>query len=165
MDEVIAHVTETSHVMVGKPFEIGETPQVEAQFSIPYGVALAIDRGHVFVEDFVEERIIGDTAVLKLAKKVKVIGDQGSVAAVGRRMTPVVIEIRTKSNKVYAKRLDIVSGSPEKPASMEQVIEKFRKCVAFSAKPMPAENIEELIGRVTDLEAVTDVSSITGLTV
>ena len=165
VEEVVAHVTETSYVMVGKPFEIGETPQVEAQFSIPYGIALAIARGHVFIEDFVEERIIGDTDVLQLANKVKVIGDQGSVASAGRRMTPVVIEIRTKDGKQYSQRLDVISGSPEKPASMEQIVEKFRKCAVFSAKPIPAETIEELIRSVTNLEAVTDVSRITRLTV
>ena len=165
MKEVVAHVTEASSVMVGKPFEIGENPQVEAQFSIPYGIALAIARGHVFVEDFVEETIRGDTAVLQLAKKVKVIGDQGSIESVGRKMTPVVIEIKTKDDKIYSQRVEVISGSPEKPANMEAVAEKFRKCAAFSARPLPKENIEEIIRVVKDLEAVPDVSSITGLTV
>ena len=163
--EVVAHVTEASSVMVGKPFEIGESPQVEAQFSIPYGIALAIARRHVFIEDFFEEKIRGDTGVLQLAKKVKVIGDQGSIESIGRRMTPVVIEIKTKDEKIYSERVEVISGSPEKPASMEAVAEKFRKCAAFSAKPLPKGNIEEIIRLVKDLEAVPDVRSITGLTV
>jgi hypothetical protein len=48
----------------------GESPQVEAQFSLPYGIALAIARRHVFIEDFFEEKIRGDTGVLQLAKPV-----------------------------------------------------------------------------------------------
>ena len=47
VEEVVAHVTEASYNQVGRPFEIGENPQVEAQFSIPYVVAPAIVRGHV----------------------------------------------------------------------------------------------------------------------
>jgi len=100
--------------------------------------------------------------VLQLAKKVKVIGDQGSI---GRLMPPVVIEIKTKDEKIYSERVDVISGSPEKPASMEAVAEKFRECAAFSAKPLPKGNIEEIIRLVKDLEAVPDVSTITGLTV
>jgi 2-methylcitrate dehydratase PrpD len=143
----------------------GESPQVEAQFSIPYGIALAIARRHVFIEDFCEEKIRGDTGVLQLAKKVKVIGGQGSIESIGRLMTPVVIEIKTKDEKIYSGRVDFISGSLEKPASMEAGAEKFRKCAAFSAKPLPKGNIEEIIRLVKDLEAVPDISTITRLTV
>ena len=48
---------------------------------------------------------------------------------------------------------------------MEAVAEKFRKCAAFSAKPLPKGNIEEIIRLVKDLEAVPDTSTITRLTV
>ena len=103
--------------------------------------------------------------MLQLAKKVKVIGDQGSIESIGRLMTPVVIEIKTKDDKKYSERVDVISGSLEKPASMEVVAEKFRKCAAFSAKPLPKGNIEEIIRLVKDLEAVPDTSTITRLTV
>ena len=160
VEEAVAHVPEASYIMVGRPFEIGDSPQVDAQFSIPYAIALAIVRRHVFIDDFFEERIRTDTQVLQLAKKVRVIGDQGTVEAVGRPMTPVVIDIKTKDGKVYSQRVEVISGSPGKPASMEVVADKFRKCCAFSAKPILKENIEEIISAVKNLETAPDVGSI-----
>ena len=163
VEEVVAHVTEVSFIRAGRPFEIGENPQVDAQFNIPYAIALAIVRGHVFVEDFFEERIRTDTAVLEMAGKVRVIGDQGSVESVGRSITPVVIEIKTKGNKVYSQRVEVISGGPGKPASMEDIAEKTRKCAAFSAKPISKKKVEELIRVVSDLETVSDASSLVNL--
>ena len=160
VEEVIAHVPESSYVLVGRPFEIGENPQVDAQFSIPYAIALAVVKRHVFIDDFFEEKIRADTQVLQMTRKVRVIGDQGSIKSIGRRLTPVVIDIKTKDNKVYSQRVEVTSGSPGNPASMEDVAEKFRKCCVFSAKPIPKEKIEEIIRVVYNLETVPDAGSL-----
>ncbi|MDO8569161.1 MAG: MmgE/PrpD family protein [Dehalococcoidales bacterium] len=161
--EVVAHVPENSFVLVGKPFAIGENPQVDAQFSIPYAIALAIARGHVFIDDFFEEKIRADKQVMELANKVKVVGDQGSIASVGRALTPCIIELKTRDNKVYSQRVAVTSGSPGKPASMADIAEKFRKCCAFSAKPMPKGKIEEIIRLVNNLEQVPDIANLVKL--
>ena len=158
--EVVAHVNEASYIKVGGSFEIGENPQVDAQFNIPYALALAIARRHVFVDDFLEERIRTDREVLELSRRVKVVGDQGSVKEVGRGAVPCVVDIRTKDNRVYSRRVDVTSGSPEKPASMEDVAEKFRKCCAFSVKPLSKKKVEDIIRMTDDLENVRDVKSL-----
>jgi 2-methylcitrate dehydratase PrpD len=158
--EVVAHVNEASYIKVGGPFTIQENPQVDAEFSIPYAIALAIARRHVFVDDFEEERIRNDVQVLELARKVRVIGDQGSIEDVGRGCTPCIIDIRTKNNRVYSQRADVTSGSPEKPASMEDVAKKFRNCCAFSAKPLSKKRIENIIGMTGDLENVGNIGSL-----
>ncbi len=158
--EVVAHVNEASYIKVGGPFEIGKNPQVDAQFNIPYALALAIARRHVFVDDFLEERIRSDTEVLELSRRVKVVGDQGSVNEVGRGAVPCVVDIKTKDNRVYSRRVDATSGSPEKPASMEDVAEKFRKCCVFSAKPLSKKRVEDIIRMTNSLEGVRDVKSL-----
>jgi 2-methylcitrate dehydratase PrpD len=158
--EVVAHVNEASFIKVGGPFTIQENPQVDAEFSIPYAIALAIARRHVFVDDFEEERIRTDVQVLELAQKVRVIGDQGSIKDVGRGCVPCIIEIKTKNNRVYTQRKDVISGSPEQPASMEDVAEKFRKCCAFSVKPLSKKRIENIIGMTYDLENIGNISSL-----
>ena len=60
--------------MVGKPFEIGANPQVDAQFSIPYTTACALVRGDVFLQDF-EPRAIDDSTVKRLADRVRIAAD------------------------------------------------------------------------------------------
>ena len=68
-------VTTSSMVaeMVGKPFVIGDNPQVDAQFSIPYTISAALIRGDVFLKDF-DLEAISDPRVKELADKVKVDG-------------------------------------------------------------------------------------------
>jgi len=160
--EVVAHVTQDAYNLVGKPFEIRESPQVDAQFSIPYTVSVAIARKNVFIDDFFEEKIKGDTQVLQLTKKVKVVVDQEPIA---KGLTPCVVDVKTKDGKVYSEHVEILRGDPRKPVSMEEVAQKFRRCAAFSAKPIPKENIEEIIRTVSNLESVADVSSIVSLVV
>jgi len=160
--EVVAHVTQDAYNIVGKPFELRESPQVDAQFSIPYTVSVAIARKNVFIDDFFEEKIKGDTQVLQLAKKVRVVVDQEPIA---KGLTPCVADIRTKDGKVYSERVEILRGDPRKPVSVEEVAQKFRRCAAFSARPISKENIEGMIRIVSNLEAVAEVSSIVSLAV
>jgi len=160
--EVVAHVTQDAYNIVGKPFELRESPQVDAQFSIPYTTSVAIAKRNVFIDDFFEEKIKGDTQVLQLAQKVRVVVDQEPI---GKGLTPSVVDIKTKDGKVYSKRVEILRGDPRKPVSVEEIAQKFRRCAAFSAKPISKENIEEMIRTVSNLEAVAEVSSIVSLAV
>lgn len=154
---MVAHVTQDAYNLVGKPFVIRESPQVDAQFSLPYTISVAIVRKNVFIDDFFEERIKGDTQVAQLAKKVKVVVDQEPIA---KGLTPCVVDIRTKDGKLYSERVEILRGDPRKPVSLEEVAQKFSKCAAFSVKPMPKENVEEIIRVIGNLETVPDVSRI-----
>lgn len=155
--EVVAHVTQHAYDFVGRPFQVEESPQVDAQFSIPYTISVAIARRDVFIDDFFEEKIRGDNQVLKLAKKVKVIPDQEPI---GRGVVPCVVDVKTKDRKVYSERVEILKGNPRKPVSLEGVAQKFRKCAAFSVKPISEENIEEIIRDVSNLETIRNVSEI-----
>ncbi len=158
--EVVAHVAQDAYNLVGKPFEIRESPQVDAQFSIPYIIAIAIARKNVFIDDFFEQKIKTDTQVLELAKKVRVIADQEPI---GKGLTPCVVDIRTKDGKVYSHRVEILSGDPRRPVSIAEIADKFRKCAAFSVKLISKENIEGIIRGVSNLETVQDVSEIVGI--
>jgi len=155
--EVVAHVTQASYDLVGKPFKIRESPQVDAQFNLSYTISVAIARRDVFIDDFFEEKIKADTQVLQLAKKVKVVVDQESIA---KGLTPCVVDIRTKDGKVYSERVEILRGDPRRPVSIEEVAQKFRRCAAFSAKPIPGKNVEEMIRMVSDLETISDVGEL-----
>ena len=155
--EVVAHVTRAAYDVVGKPFAIRESPQVDAQFSLPYTIAVAMVRRDVFIDDFLEEKIKGDTRVLQLAQKVRVVVDQEPI---GKGLTPCVVGIKTKNGKLYSERVEILRGDPRKPVSIEKVAEKFRKCADFSAKPLPQENLAEVISLVSHLETIPNVSEL-----
>ena len=56
-------------------------------------------------------------------------------------------------------------GHPNNPITMEEMPERFRKCVAFSPRPFSNHNIGELIELVLHLEEVDDVPSFVKLLV
>jgi hypothetical protein len=47
--------------------------------------------------------------------------------------------------------------------SWDDLVEKFRDCVLHSARPIPFENVERVIERIAELEAVDDVGEIARL--
>ena len=155
--EVIVHVTQNAYDFVGKPFEIRKSPQVDAQFSIPYTVATAIIKRDVFIDDFFEKKIKTDNQVLQLAEEIKVVVDQKPIA---KGLTPCVVEIKTRNGEVYAQRVEILRGDPRKPLEMEEIGQKFRKCAAFSARPISGENIEQVITSVSHLEDVENIAGV-----
>jgi 2-methylcitrate dehydratase PrpD len=65
--------------MVGKPFILGDNPQVDAQFSIPYTVSTALLNGDVFLGDF-ELEAITNARTKELAGKVVVAADPAAPA-------------------------------------------------------------------------------------
>jgi len=104
---------EPAYDSVGKPFEIRENPQVDAQFRIPYTVSVATARRKVFINDFFEQKVRADNQVLqKLAKKVKVVVDQAPIA---KGLTSCIVDIKTKDRKVYSERVGILVGETRKP--------------------------------------------------
>ena len=158
--EVIVHVDEYRCNIVGKPFEIRETPTVDAQFSIPYTVSVAIARRNVFIDDFFEQKIKADTEVLQLARKVTVVGDQGPFR---KGIAPSVVDVKTKDGKVHSHRVEMPRGDPGSPVSMAEIADKFRKCAAFSAKPISGKNVDKVIEAVSELESVENINKITRL--
>lgn len=149
--EVVVHITEPSYIAVGKPFEMGEYPQVSAQFSIPYTSAVAILRRGVKIEDMQEENIRSDAKVLELAKRIRTIGDQKPTS---KGLTPVVVDIKTKNSKVYSEKIEILRGDPRKVATMGDIIGKFHECARFCVKPLSRKTIDETVELVTNLEKI-----------
>jgi 2-methylcitrate dehydratase PrpD len=150
--EIVVCVSKMVYDMVGGPFAIRKSPQVDAQFSIPYTIAVGILRGDVFLKDF-EEFFIRDPAVLKLAEKVKVIMDP---ALQERDMGIATFVVKTNQG-VYEKKVSKVKGSPSNPMSMDECIEKFKKCFAYTQKPVSQTKLDEILYELANFEKIKDV--------
>jgi 2-methylcitrate dehydratase PrpD len=146
IEAITAHVSKMVHDMVGSPFVIRENPQVDAQFSIPYTVAAGLVRGDVFLRDF-EEASIRDPQVLACAEKVKVVIDP----ELGERNMTTGRLVLKAGDEIYSKRIDTMKGNPSNPMSMDDCIEKFRKCVAYARRPALEKKVDEILDRVVNL--------------
>ena len=152
----------TSHAnVVCEPVERRKKPQVvvDAQFSIPYTIAVALIRGKVFIQDFTEAAI-ADQDVLNLAGKVTTrydnsLGDRG--------ISPAIVTIVTKNNKVYQKRVDHPRGSFENGMTYEEIVNKFMNCSKFTPNEISAINLKEVVNRVGELEKEKDMTGLMSL--
>jgi len=155
--EVLVYATPLTNSLVGKPYEIGENPQVDAQFSIPYTVARAFIKGDVFIDAF-EDEAVRDTMTLKLAKKVKVVVNPDVKKS--SSFLPLKMEVKMEDGTVYRGEVDTIKGSPQNPMSREECIEKFNKCVGFAINPISIEARKSVIHMVDLLEELDDVNKL-----
>jgi 2-methylcitrate dehydratase PrpD len=143
--------------MVGAPFEIRTNPQVDAQFSIPYTVAVALMRGKVLLGDFSSDTITKGTSVLELAKKIKVVIDPELPA---KDISSANMKVRMVSGETLSARVDGLKGSPSKPMSFDECAAKFRNCLEYSGKQSLIENADTLIELLFNLEQKKDVGEV-----
>lgn len=135
--------------------------EVDAQFSVTWGVAWALVKGEVFIDAFTEEGI-KDPGVNALAEKVLEKADPG-FSRMTTMLTPVIVEIRTKQGKTFSKRIDYPKGNPNNPVTMEETKESFRRCADFAARPLDPRRVEEAIEFICSLEDVDEVSKVAKL--
>lgn len=159
--EILVRLNQGSYNLVCDPIQKKSRPQTvpEAQFSLPYTVAVAAVKRDVFLGDF-NEQSIRNPEILELAAKVRTFVDPEIEATSGREIGPASVEIRTKNGKLYSKIVSpsMVKGHPGNPMKLEDVAEKFRKCIGFGIKPLSEENVTDVTNLVAHLEDCEDVT-------
>jgi 2-methylcitrate dehydratase PrpD len=155
--EILVYGSKMVYDMVGAPFEIRTSPQVDAQFSIPYTVAAALTRGKVLLGDFSSDTITKGTSVLELAKKIKVVIDPKLPV---NDISSANMTVRMVSGETLSSRVDGLKGSPSKPMSFDECARKFRDCLEYSGKPGLVENGDFIVDFIFNLEKKDDVNKI-----
>ncbi len=105
------------------------TPQstyIDAHFSIPYCVAVALMDGALTPRQLRKARV-RDPRVHELASRVVLTEDPAMSAAYPAKW-PVELTLRLKSGERITRRLDEVKWSPERHPSFEEIADKFRLC-------------------------------------
>ncbi|MBN1226470.1 MAG: MmgE/PrpD family protein [Deltaproteobacteria bacterium] len=154
LKEITVSVNEDAFLLLCNPIEEKRNPRtlVEAQFSLPYNIALAIIQKRHSIKDLWGS--MNNPEVFEMAHKIipKLIPEMNP-----KGVQPAIVEIRTNDEKVYSRQVDYASGSPQHPID---IVAKFRDCVSLSVRPLPERNIEKVIELMTKLEEVDDVSEI-----
>jgi 2-methylcitrate dehydratase PrpD len=154
--DIDLHVGENGIWFVGAPFEIGQHPQVDAQFSAAYGVALGLVHRRAGLAQYATESIVSDKTVLDIARRVRIHEIAGTK---GRRtdQVPVTLEVTTHDGRRLSSSALELKGSPNDPMTYDEVADKFRECVDY-ASVWSQERGEEVISTVAGFEAVDDVA-------
>jgi 2-methylcitrate dehydratase PrpD len=73
------------------------------------------------------------------------------------------IEVINKDGQRLSSDVSAIKGNPLNPMSIEECMEKFRKCVDFGPKKIRQETISKILDLLGNLENVKDINELTEL--
>lgn len=149
------------HVMLMEPAARKQAPAtaIDAKFSIPFTVALALVRGEVTLDDFTPA-VLSDPDVLAVASRVvarpspphsRVPGSGGALTletAAGTRVQGEVAE---------------ALGGPARPLGEDRLMEKFVDCLGRAAKPVEPGRARRFGERLLDIRQEADAGALFNL--
>jgi 2-methylcitrate dehydratase PrpD len=100
------------------------TSVVDAQFSLPFGVAVAVARGRAAPEEF-SLAVLGDTTVRDLMDRVSAVRDP-ALDAVYPRTWPAWVRIVLRDGRALTADVTHPRGDPENFPTRAELAEKFR---------------------------------------
>jgi 2-methylcitrate dehydratase PrpD len=154
-----------NHDLLCTPFERKTRPRnpVDAQFSIPWGVAVAMAHGRVTTNDFTEAAI-KDKELLGLTALITAeVNPEFNHFEKG--MEPARVTVMTKDGKSHSAQVGSPLGSPERPMSFEDCARKFEDCVCISEYELPEEKMKRVIDLISGFERLKDVRELISLLV
>jgi 2-methylcitrate dehydratase PrpD len=129
----------------------------EAQFSLPFALAIAAIDGHVSLAQLTEKRL-GDPTVAALAKRVKGSADPElarlGYTGSGDLFQSARVTMRTKDGKEYYRKVDLHRGSPQNPFTKEELHDKFRSLASLILPQGKVEEIIETLGNLEKLDSM-----------
>lgn len=135
---------------------------IDAKFSIPFIVAVAIANRSVRIRDFLPTNL-ADPAVLALAERVRLQPDaalDGDDRFRGAGLVAAVVEVTTRTGARHSARVEFARGGPADPMSLEEVADKFRDCCQYAARQIPGAQVDRIVELVSRLEDVPDVAEL-----
>lgn len=162
--EIDVGVGKWAYQIVCNPQELKLNPQniVDCQFSLPYTVATSVVNRRVFIQDFTPEAI-SRPDVREIMRKVKMRIAPEATPTDNRFVGGAIVTIKTKDVKEHTELVHYVKGHPKNPMTMGDMIEKFKACLPFAAKPISEDRMNEIVKLVANLEQVDDVADIARL--
>jgi 2-methylcitrate dehydratase PrpD len=138
-----------------EPFEAKVKPRnpVDAQFSVPWGVAVSLTRGRPGLNDYTDEAIADET-ILAAASKITVTRDP---ALDGTGLEPATVDVELRDGRRFTAHVEIATGSPGNMLSYADVTEKFRGCLAAAGRRVSDENAAGMIDFIHSIETTADV--------
>jgi 2-methylcitrate dehydratase PrpD len=158
VEEISVHVAPgVFNGFTGQPFVIGETPQIDAAFSIRYTVATALLRKGVKPAYFTDE-FISDPKIHQLIDKMKLLA-----SIPPEKPSTTEIQVRMKDGTVFSAVTEFPRGDIYRsPLRQDEIMAKYRDNVAYS-QTVSGQNAEMALKLVEDLENIRDVRDIISL--
>ncbi len=156
--QVVVHAPPLIHQLVGRPYRRDAAINY-ARLCLAHVGAIALLRGTVTFDDFAPGRLdAADVDALAPRIRVEIDGNPDPNA-----LNPQRVEITLTDGTVHAVDVAAVIGSPAKPLTRDQHLEKFRRC--WDHAGLAAETGEALIASIDRLEGLPDTTALRDLLV
>ncbi|MHB1699603.1 MAG: MmgE/PrpD family protein [Acidobacteriaceae bacterium] len=130
----------------------------EALYSAPYTIATAAIQGDVFLGDFTPEEINREDK-RRLMDKITVSFD----TRLPDQFEGFTVRVTMNDGREFTATTPYVRGHAKNPMSWHDLVEKFWKCVPYSAVGLPTAKLKRVIERCAALERCEDVSELVEL--
>lgn len=159
--DVLVRTLEWTTKVAGTPKERVYKPQtvVDAQFSIPYAVAVSIVHRKARLKEFTSETI-KDPVLLNVASKVRWEVDP-KFEAKYPLYYPSAVTLWTNDNRKIESSVEFPKGDPENPMTDAELEEKFKDITARTVCHQG--RIEQIIDIIWDLDQVKHIDELTRL--
>ena len=132
------------------------TTMLDAQFSLPYGIAVALTTGGAMIDQYTPTAL-RRAPVLELARRIEVVID----AAIEEGAQPFV-DIHLLDGRVLSQRILVASGDRSNPLSADALRAKFRTAAGESLDATQLDELEQALARI---ETMADASELAALLV
>jgi 2-methylcitrate dehydratase PrpD len=148
-------VSQTGYLVTCTPKEAKWNPQTvqDCQFSMPYVVATAAYDKDFFISSYTPQAM-ARKEVRDLMNKISAKVDASLPVQSARVHTTLKDGTKVSKEYIYAK------GDPKDPFTEQEVIDKLKKCVPYSAYKLSDGMVDSLVKVLLSLEEVDDVVSV-----
>jgi 2-methylcitrate dehydratase len=152
--EIVVHTTTRGADILSDPSKYDPKTKETADHSLPYCIAVAAARGNVLPSDF-EEQALFDPAVRAFLAKIKVVADP-AIDSLFPKIKRAVVTVTTQDGRSFTRQEDFAKGSPERPLSDDDVIDKFRSNAEHA---MTTKALDRIVDATFDLERFADTAT------
>jgi 2-methylcitrate dehydratase PrpD len=159
--EILFATGAANYKLLCTPFEAKVEPRnpVDAQFSIPWGIATTLIKGRVTMGDYTPEAIT-DKQVLELTGKLKAEVDHSLDNP--RGIEPARVKVVMKNGDTFSEQVQLALGTPSRPMSFDDCVKKFEDIISFTGGWMKEENVKKAIDFIAGLEKKQNVIDLIG---
>ena len=157
VNRIVAKVSDFTIRVLCTPPEPKYRPltHVDAQFSLPYTIAVAICKNRTGPGEFKEE-VLGDPAVLKLADKITWELDPEAEKVYPKAYPATVIATLNDGREVIS-HVDYPRGDPENPVTLGDIVNKFN---LLTEKYFDQKRRSQIVEEVKQLEKIDNIAKI-----
>jgi 2-methylcitrate dehydratase PrpD len=150
-------ILKTGIPFVVEPKAVKYSPKslIEAQFSMPFGAAMALLNGRAGLDEYVPENW-ESPKVKKMMERVTCVEDK-EIEKDFPEKWPATAKIVTRDGSSFSAKIDYPKGDPANPLSWNELIEKFHE---LSKGVFSKKRRNEVIKRIEHLEKENDLKDL-----